>query len=207
VRRSKGWISAPHSGRGAGCSPHEIVSRRGTRATIWRFAARPWRARGETGDHIVTLPSSITRWRNGRTAARSARFEVTFVEVDQYAWSIRMRSGRRFVRHDLDQRDVCNNEVGTVQPLAENRHDCARARHSVSHRCRAGWRTAEPRRRSLEVDLLALSAHKFYDPRAWERCTSDRVRKLISALTGGGHERGRRPGTVNVAGIVGWRRL
>ena len=76
-------------------------------------------------------------------------------------------------------------------------------RHRVSHRCRAGRRAVESRRRSLNVDLLALSAHKFYGPKGVGALYVRSGTELISALTGGGHERGRRPGTVNVAEIVG----
>ena len=55
----------------------------------------------------------------------------------------------------------------------------------------------------LNVDLLALSAHKFYGPKGVGVLYVRSGTELISALTGGGHERGRRPGTVNVAEIVG----
>ncbi len=55
----------------------------------------------------------------------------------------------------------------------------------------------------LNVDLLALSAHKFYGPKGVGVLYVRSGTELVSALTGGGHERGRRPGTVNVAEIVG----
>jgi cysteine desulfurase len=55
----------------------------------------------------------------------------------------------------------------------------------------------------LGVDLLALSAHKFYGPKGVGVLYIRRGTQLVPALTGGGHERGHRPGTVNVAEIVG----
>jgi cysteine desulfurase len=56
---------------------------------------------------------------------------------------------------------------------------------------------------TLGVDLLALSAHKFYGPKGVGVLYIRRGTELVPALTGGGHERGHRPGTVNVAEIVG----
>lgn len=55
----------------------------------------------------------------------------------------------------------------------------------------------------LEVDLLALSAHKFYGPKGVGLLYVRDGVDSLPALTGGGHERGRRPGTLDVAGIVG----
>jgi cysteine desulfurase len=50
---------------------------------------------------------------------------------------------------------------------------------------------------------MALSAHKFYGPKGVGALYIRRGVKLDPAITGGGHERGRRPGTANVAGAVG----
>jgi cysteine desulfurase len=53
------------------------------------------------------------------------------------------------------------------------------------------------------VDLLALSAHKFYGPKGVGLLYVRRGTSLVPPTTGGAQERGRRPGTVNVAGAVG----
>jgi cysteine desulfurase len=55
----------------------------------------------------------------------------------------------------------------------------------------------------IGVDLLALSAHKFYGPKGVGLLYVRGGTSLVPAITGGAHERGRRPGTVNVAGAVG----
>jgi cysteine desulfurase len=55
----------------------------------------------------------------------------------------------------------------------------------------------------LKVDLMALSAHKFYGPKGVGLLYVRRDTDLMPAITGGDHERGRRPGTVDVAGAVG----
>jgi cysteine desulfurase len=55
----------------------------------------------------------------------------------------------------------------------------------------------------LNVDLLALSSHKFYGPKGVGVLYIREGTPYVSTSTGGGHERGRRAGTVNVAGAVG----
>lgn len=55
----------------------------------------------------------------------------------------------------------------------------------------------------LNVDLLALSAHKFYGPKGVGLLHVRRGTPFVPTITGGDHERGRRPGTVNVAGAMG----
>lgn len=98
---------------------------------------------------------------------------------------------------------MASNEIGTVQPVAEIGEVCRE--HGVllhSDAVQAPGRLAlQPD--ALNVDLLALSAHKFNGPKGVGLLYARRDTPLIPAITGGEHERGRRPGTVNVAGAVG----
>jgi cysteine desulfurase len=96
-----------------------------------------------------------------------------------------------------------NNEVGTIQPIAEI-GKIAKAKQIPFHTdaVQAGG-ALDLNVGRLGVDLLALSAHKFYGPKGVGVLYIRRGMELVPALTGGGHERGRRPGTVNVAEIVG----
>ena len=96
-----------------------------------------------------------------------------------------------------------NNEVGTIQPLAEigqiaHTYDLPFHTDAVQ----AGGKLDLNVDR-LGVDLLALSAHKFYGPKGVGALFVRRGMPLVPSMTGGGHERGYRPGTVNVAGNVG----
>lgn len=98
---------------------------------------------------------------------------------------------------------TANNEVGTLQPLAAL---AAIAReHGIPFHTDA---VQAPGHLPLDVDALgvdalALSAHKFYGPKGVGVAYLRSGHSLIPALTGGGHEGKRRPGTENVAGIVG----
>src|SRR5262245_33431165 len=96
-----------------------------------------------------------------------------------------------------------NNEIGTIQPIA----DIARAAHEhgalrhVDAVQAAGKIPVDVR--ALDVDLLALSAHKFNGPKGTGALWVKRGTRLIPPLTGGKQERNRRAGTENVPAIVG----
>jgi cysteine desulfurase len=96
-----------------------------------------------------------------------------------------------------------NNEVGTVEPIA--RIGALAHEHGVlfhTDAVQAGGQ-APLQVDSLNVDLLSLSAHKFYGPKGIGVLYVRRGTPLVSTLTGGGQEHGYRAGTENVAFAVG----
>jgi len=96
-----------------------------------------------------------------------------------------------------------NNEIGTIQPIAELAA-IARERRAIFHTDAVQTTGKIPIDvKALGVDLLTISAHKFYGPKGVGAMWVRRGVRLHSALTGGKQERGRRSGTENVAGIAG----
>jgi len=96
-----------------------------------------------------------------------------------------------------------NNEVGTIQPIAELAA-IATARKVLFHSDAVqapSWLPIDVR--GLGVDMLSLSAHKFGGPKGIGLLYLRRGAPLASVLHGGGQEFARRPGTQNVAGAVG----
>jgi cysteine desulfurase len=99
---------------------------------------------------------------------------------------------------------VANNEVGVMQPIAEIGKLC-RERGVIFHTDAAQAAGKIPIDVDAQnIDLLSISAHKFYGPKGvgvlYARSGGPR---LLAQIDGGGHEHGMRSGTLNVPGIVG----
>lgn len=97
-----------------------------------------------------------------------------------------------------------NNEIGTIQPIAEIGAIAEQADiyfHSDGVQS-TGKIPVDVRK--LKVDMYSLSAHKIHGPKGVGALFVRKGTQLKPVMTGGGHERNRRPGTENVAGIVGF---
>jgi cysteine desulfurase len=98
---------------------------------------------------------------------------------------------------------LANNEVGTIQPVAEIAR-IARARGALVHTDAAQAAGKIPVDvGALGVDLLTLAGHKFYAPKGVGALYVRDGTPIAPALVGAEHEHGLRPGTENVPGIVG----
>jgi cysteine desulfurase len=96
-----------------------------------------------------------------------------------------------------------NNETGTIQPIQELAGIC-RERGVTFHTDAVQSFGKEPVNvNDWGVDMLSISAHKFYGPKGVGALYIRRGTKFSSLLAGGAHENERRAGTENVAGIVG----
>ena len=131
-------------------------------------------------------------------------FDLTILPVDGYG-RVNADDLHAAIRPDTILISVlaASNEVGTLQPIADLA--AISREHSIPFHTDAvqtpGHLPLDVQ--ALGVDSLALSGHKFYGPKGVGVAYLRSGISLIPALTGGGHEGKRRPGTENVAGIVG----
>jgi len=130
--------------------------------------------------------------------------EVTWIPVSRDG-VVDPEDIRRAIRPDTILISImhANNEIGTIQPIAEIGRIAEQADvyfHSDGVQS-AGKIAVDVR--ALKVDLYSISGHKIHGPKGVGALFIKKGTILKPLITGGGHERNRRSGTENVAGIVG----
>lgn len=159
----------------------------------------------ERGDHIITTAiEHHAVLRACEYLERAHGFRVTYLPVDSTGLV-----DLHALERALDPRTVlvsvmlANNEVGTIQPLAEIAA-LTRPRRILLHTDAVQAAPTQPLDvGALGVDLLTLSAHKCYGPKGIGLLYVRRGTPLDPLIHGGLQERSRRAGTENVAGMVG----
>lgn len=187
-----------------GAKPSEIYfTSGGTEADNWalRGAAQ---ALAHKGKHLIV--SAVEHPAMIATAKDLAKkgFEVTFAEVDEYG-KADLAKLERAIRPDTTFIGVmtANNEVGTVQPVAEI-SAMARARGIVFFTDAVQAVGALKTDVKLPaVDMLSFSGHKFYGPKGIGVLYVRAGLRIDRLVTGGHQERGMRGGTTNVPAVVG----
>jgi cysteine desulfurase len=187
-----------------GASPEEIVfTGGGTEADNIAVKGTAW-AREERGRHVL-LPRiehhavlDSAEWLAGRG------FEIEFIPVDQTGLvSVADVSSRQRDDTSLVCLMFANNEIGTIEPVAEVAAVC-RERGVVTFTDAVQALGKIPVDvKALNVDLAAFSAHKIGGPKGTGALYVRRGTKVVPHTHGGGQERGRRSGTENPAGVVG----
>ncbi len=162
------------------------------------------RALEHKGRHIISSAIEHHAVLHALDALRDEGFDVTLLGVDQRGL-IDVAEFAAALRPDTVLATVmlANNEIGTIQPILELA-SLARARGVLFHTDAvqaAPWIDVRPD--ALAVDLLSISAHKFYGPKGVGVLYVREGVPVEPLVYGGGQEFGRRSGTENVAGIVG----
>jgi len=163
----------------------------------------------DKGNHVITAATEHKAVLDTcKALERKKLARVTYLPVDQYG-----RVSPEQVREAITDETIlisimlANNEIGTIQPLAEI-GKIAKEKGVFFHTdATQGFAKIPIDVDEMGVDLLSASGHKIYGPKGvgllWVRSRGPRVR-LTAQMDGGGHERGMRSGTLNVAGIVGF---
>jgi len=156
------------------------------------------------GDHLITSSIEHSAVMQAAEALAGRGVEVSFLPatrqgvVEPSALEAALRPNTRLVSVML-----ANNETGVIQPvrgLADLTHAAGALFHADAVQA-AGKLAIDVK--ALGCDLLSISGHKMYAPQGVGALYVRRNVRLRPIFFGGNHERGRRPGTENVAGIVG----
>jgi len=162
----------------------------------------------EKGNHIVTSVIEHKAVLDTCKRLESEGFEVTYLPVERDGRvSVEKLEAALTDKTILVSLMLANNEIGTVQPLAEI-GKLTRARGVLLHTDAVQGVGKTPFDvQAMNVDLASITAHKMYGPKGvgalYVRRQKPRVR-IAAQMDGGGHERGMRSGTLNVPGIVGF---
>jgi cysteine desulfurase len=202
VDRARGQVAAA-----IGASPAEIVFTSGaTESNNLAIKGASYALR-ERGDHIVTVVTEHKSVLDSFKRLEHDGWRVTWLGVDA-SGLVRLDELRAAVtdRTVLISVMAANNEIGVLQPLA-GIGAVARERSVLFHTDAAQAAGKIPIDvKSMGIDLLSLTAHKFYGPKGsgalFVRRRKPRI-ELTCQIDGGGHENGLRSGTLNVPGIVG----
>lgn len=183
-----------------GCDPEEVYfTSGGTEANNLAILGT---ARRYGSGHIITSRIEHPSVLNPVRYLESTGFEVTYVGVDgdcrvsaeEVARAIRRETVLITIMH-------ANNETGTLQPI-EDIGASARERRVPFH-TDAAQSVGKVPVRARPADMLTLVPHKFHGPKGVGALYVRKTLEPLPILFGAGHERGMRPGTENVAGIVG----
>ena len=161
-------------------------------------------ARERKGNHIIT--SAIEHHAVLHTAEflQNRGLAVTYLPVDSTGMvdpaDVRAAITKSTILVSIMH---ANNEIGTVQPIKEIGAIC-KEREVLFHTDAVQTVGHLPVNvREMNIDLLSLSAHKFYGPKGVGALFVRKGVRIAPLIHGGGHERGRRSSTENVPGIVG----
>jgi len=161
-------------------------------------------ANRDKGDHIITTAIEHHAVLETCHFLETQGFKVTYLPVDEYGVvdldELRRALNRRTILISVMH---ANNEIGTIEPIAEIARLAKEAGvyfhtdavQTVGH--------IPINVDELGVDLLSLSAHKLYGPKGVGALYIRKGTKMVSFMHGGEQERGRRASTQNVPGIVG----
>ncbi len=187
-----------------GASPEEIIfTSGGTEAdnlALKGVAA----ALEKKGKHIVASSIEHHAVLSTLKYLEKRGYKVSFLPVDEYSFL-----NPKKVKEAITSQTIlisvmhANNEVGTIEPISEIGEIARKTGIYLHTDAVQTIGKIKVNVDDLKVDLLSLSAHKFYGPKGAGALYVRKGTRIYPLLHGGYQERRRRAGTENVAGIVG----
>ena len=176
----------------------------GSESDNWALKATAF-AKKEKGKHIITSKIEHHAILHTCQFLEQNGFEITYLDVDENGL-VQPEKLEQAIREDTILVSImfANNEIGTIQPIAElariaHKHGALFHTDAVQAFCHVPIDVNE-----LEIDMLSASGHKFGGPKGVGIMYLRDTVKIGSFIHGGAQERGKRAGTHNTPGIVGF---
>ncbi len=187
-----------------GAKPEEVIfTSGGTESDNIAIKGTAYRLKNK-GNHIITSAIEHPAVRETCKYLEKNGFEVTYLPVYEEG-IIRLSDLEDAITDKTILITImhANNEIGTIQPIAEI-GKIARENKIYFHTDAVQTVGKIPVNvEEMNVDMLSLSGHKVYGPKGIGALYVRKGVRLEPIIHGGGHEKGLRPGTENVSGIVG----
>jgi cysteine desulfurase len=197
-------IARVQTAKALGADPDEIYfTSGGSESDNWAIKGVAL-ANRKRGNHIITTQIEHHAVLNTCQFLEKEGFDVTYLPVDQYGLVNPVDLEKAITeRTILISIMYANNEIGTIEPIVEL--GAIARKHKVYFHTDAvqviGSIPIDVK--AQNIDLLSLSAHKFYGPKGTGALYIKKGVRIENLIHGGGQERRRRAGTENIAGIVG----
>ncbi|BDB02406.1 cysteine desulfurase NifS [Clostridium botulinum] len=161
-------------------------------------------ANKKKGNHIITTKIEHHAILHTAQFLEKEGFKVTYLPVDEEGF-VSVEDIKNAITDETILVSVmfANNEIGTIEPIKEIGKLCKKkniyfhtdAVQAIGH--------VDIDVKDMNIDLLSMSAHKFYGPKGVGALYIKNGVKIQNLIHGGGQERGKRASTENIAGIVG----
>ncbi|MEW9121306.1 MAG: cysteine desulfurase NifS [Thermotaleaceae bacterium] len=188
-----------------GAKPEEVFfTGVGSEADNWAIKGIAY-ANRDKGNHIITTNIEHHAVLHTCEYLEKNGFEVTYLKVDEYG-RIRLEDLQNAITNKTILITImfANNEIGTIQPIQEI-GKIAKEKGIYFHvDAVQAFGNLPIDVKELNIDLMALSAHKIYGPKGIGALYIRKGVKIQPILHGGAQERRRRAGTENLPGIVGF---
>ncbi|KEI97032.1 cysteine desulfurase [Clostridium botulinum A2B7 92] len=175
----------------------------GSEADNWAIKGIAY-ANKKKGNHIITTKIEHHAILHTAQFLEKEGFKVTYLPVDEEGF-VSIEDIKNAITDETILVSVmfANNEIGTIEPIKEIGKLCKEkniyfhtdAVQAIGH--------VDIDVKDMNIDLLSMSAHKFYGPKGAGALYIKNGVKIQNLIHGGGQERGKRASTENTAGIVG----
>jgi cysteine desulfurase len=187
-----------------GCKSNEIFfTSGGTEADNWALIGI-YHAHKDKGNHIITSKTEHKAVMASCKRLEKDGAEITYLDVNEYG-EVDLEQLKKSIKDStvLVSIMTANNEVGTLQPVKEIAEICKERGVLFHTDAVQAIGAVDINVKRDKIDLLSLSAHKFYGPKGIGVLYIRNGVKCDRYISGGSQERGMRGGTTNVPLIVG----